>query len=144
VRIYLGVVLCAALMPGCSVAEKAAVTSYRVATAPVRLVTRQFKDEPPESDRPPDERTPRPSVARATPKPERMAASHPHQTPAPKLKSASATTPSSTDFPIARPVPGKTGYVYSPYESGKYVDVSGYTSGSKVKDPYAQKIFIVP
>jgi len=24
------------------------------------------------------------------------------------------------------------------------VDVSGYTSGSKVKDPYTQKIFIVP
>jgi hypothetical protein len=45
---------------------------------------------------------------------------------------------------VAKAVPGKPGYVYSPYDSSKYVDVSGYTPGSKVKDPYAQKIFIVP
>ena len=49
-----------------------------------------------------------------------------------------------TEFPVGKPVPGKPGYVYSPYESGKYVDVGGYAPGSKVKDPYAQKIFIVP
>jgi hypothetical protein len=49
-----------------------------------------------------------------------------------------------SEFPVAKPVPGKSGYVYSPYDSSKYVDVSGYTPGSKVKDPYTQKIFIVP
>ena len=36
------------------------------------------------------------------------------------------------------------GYVYSPFDPGKYVDVSGYAPGSKVKDPYSGKIFKVP
>jgi hypothetical protein len=46
---------------------------------------------------------------------------------------------------VAKPVPGKPGYVFSPYDAnGGYVDVSGYPSGSKVKDPYSQKIFLVP
>jgi hypothetical protein len=45
---------------------------------------------------------------------------------------------------VARAVPGKPGYVYSPSDSSKYVDVTGYIPGSKVKDPYVQKIFIVP
>ena len=48
-------------------------------------------------------------------------------------------------FPTAKPVPGKPGYVFSPFDpKGGYVDVSGYPSGSKVKDPYANKIFLVP
>jgi hypothetical protein len=41
-------------------------------------------------------------------------------------------------------VEGKPGYVYSPFDPGKYVDVSGYAPGSKVKDPYSGKIFKVP
>jgi hypothetical protein len=42
-------------------------------------------------------------------------------------------------------VPGKAGYVFSPFDpSGGYVDVNGYTSGQKVKDPYSGKIFLVP
>jgi len=56
----------------------------------------------------------------------------------------SRTTLPQAQFPVARAVPGKPGYVYSPYDSSKYVDVTGYTPGSKVKDPYVQKIFIVP
>jgi len=48
------------------------------------------------------------------------------------------------EFPTAKPVDGKPGYVYSPFDSGKYVDVSGYAPGSKVKDPYSGKIFLVP
>lgn len=48
-------------------------------------------------------------------------------------------------FPTAKAVPGKAGYVYSPYDpNGGYVDVTGYASGSKAKDPYSGKIFIVP
>jgi hypothetical protein len=47
-------------------------------------------------------------------------------------------------FPTAKPVPGKSGYVYSPSDPNKYVDVSGYAAGSKVKDPYSGKIFLVP
>lgn len=48
------------------------------------------------------------------------------------------------NFPTAKPVPDKPGYVFSPSEPAKYVDVSGYAPGSKVKDPYSGKIFLVP
>jgi hypothetical protein len=42
-------------------------------------------------------------------------------------------------------VPGKPGYVFSPFDpSGGYVDVNGYSPGQKVKDPYSGKIFLVP
>jgi len=51
----------------------------------------------------------------------------------------------SAQFPVAKRVPEKPGYVVSPFDSKKrYVDVSGYTPGSKVKDPWTDKIFIVP
>jgi hypothetical protein len=62
-------------------------------------------------------------------------------------KSAPATTthPSSAvEFPTARPVPGKPGFVYSVDPKGGIVDVTGYKSGDKAKDPYTQQIFIVP
>jgi len=46
---------------------------------------------------------------------------------------------------IAVPVPGKAGYVYSPFnrEAG-YVDVSGLAPGSLAKDPYCGRTFRVP
>ena len=50
-----------------------------------------------------------------------------------------------TQFPTAKAVPEKPGYVFSPFDSsGRYVDVSGYASGTKVKDPWTDKIFVVP
>jgi hypothetical protein len=59
--------------------------------------------------------------------------------------SPSRTTATQTQLPTAKPVPGKPGYVFSPFDaSGGYVDVTGYTSGQKVKDPYSGKIFLVP
>src|SRR5436190_21342098 len=44
------------------------------------------------------------------------------------------------------PIPGRKGMVTSPYtpEEGKYVDVTGFASGSVVKDPYTGKLFLVP
>ena len=60
---------------------------------------------------------------------------------------ASKTTPSAvaSQFPVAKPVPGKPGLVFSPFKAnGGYIDVSGYAPGSKVKDPETQKIFVVP
>lgn len=61
-------------------------------------------------------------------------------TPAPKTSVAE-----KTNLPYGKPVPGKAGYVYSPYDkNGGYVDVTGFAPGSKVKDPYSGKVFLVP
>lgn len=62
-----------------------------------------------------------------------------------KPPSSSRASSAEAEFPTAKLVPGKPGYVVSPFDSsGRYVDVSGYASGSKVKDPWTDKIFIVP
>ena len=49
-------------------------------------------------------------------------------------------------LPYGIPVPGRKGMVTSPYtpDEGKYVDVTGFESGSVVKDPYTGKFFLVP
>jgi len=49
-------------------------------------------------------------------------------------------------LPYGIPVPGRKGMVTSPYtlEEAKYVDVTGFASGSIVKDPYTGKFFLVP
>jgi hypothetical protein len=49
-------------------------------------------------------------------------------------------------LPYGIPVPGRKGMVTSPYtpDEGKYVDVTGFASGSMVKDPYTGKFFLVP
>jgi PEGA domain len=66
--------------------------------------------------------------------------------PALKVKpSSSPSSPTEPMFPTAQTVPGKPGYVVSPFDTnGRYIDVSGYPSGSKAKDPWTDKIFIVP
>ena len=58
---------------------------------------------------------------------------------------ATTATPPKKDYPYAQPVPGKPGFVTSPYApySG-YVDVRGFPPGTEVKDPYTQKVFLVP
>ena len=59
--------------------------------------------------------------------------------------SSSPSSPTEPTFPTAKAVPGKPGYVVSPFDTkGRYIDVSGYPSGSKAKDPWTDKIFIVP
>ena len=62
--------------------------------------------------------------------------------PSPPPKTVSSQ---KTDIPYAKPVPGKPGFVFSPFDpNGGYVDVKGIAPGTKVKDPYSGKIFLVP
>ena len=64
----------------------------------------------------------------------------PDSAPAP----TAAVTTAKGDYPYGVPVPGKPGFVRSPYSPDKMTDVRGYAPGTEVKDPYTQKIFLVP
>ncbi|MES2469856.1 MAG: hypothetical protein V4675_21325 [Verrucomicrobiota bacterium] len=48
------------------------------------------------------------------------------------------------DLPFGELVPGKTGFVISPWSKKELVDVSGIPTGTKVKCPYTGKTFRVP
>jgi hypothetical protein len=150
------------------VTRDVAVGSYRVATAPVHYALRRHSNEPTmvgttdaiESDVS-EPGHPAPSTQVASP-PQRQSVADTTRTqkpsrtsprvtqtekpePEPKPSSPSQASSASTAFPTAKAVPGKPGYVFSPFDSsGRYVDVSGYTPGTKVKDPWTDKIFIVP
>jgi hypothetical protein len=167
-------VLGAVLLAGCgttrNVAETSyhvtrdvAVGSYRVATAPVHYALRRHSNEPTmigttdaiESDvTEPGHPAASTQVASAPP-PRRKADTTRSQKPpktTPPVAHTDTTQPepaqassTSTAFPTAKAVPDKPGYVFSPFDSsGRYVDVSGYTPGTKVKDPWTDKIFVVP
>ena len=60
--------------------------------------------------------------------------------------SAADMEKAKANLPYGIPVPGRKGMVSSPYlpEEDKYIDVTGFTSGSVVKDPYTEKFFLVP
>src|SRR6266513_5243284 len=149
------------------VTRDVAVGSYRVATKPVHYALRRHSNEPTmvgttdaiESDvTEPGHPAPTTQVASAaqprrkadTPrsrKPPRTSPSVAYsETTQPEPKPSPPAQASSTSaFPTAKVVPDKPGYVFSPFDSsGRYVDVSGYTPGTKVKDPWTDKIFIVP
>ncbi len=71
----------------------------------------------------------------------------PANSPAPSPADDSSPEPADTAAPLsyAVPVPGKPGFVTSPYapEAG-YVDVHGFTRGQFVRDPYTGNLFLVP
>jgi hypothetical protein len=49
------------------------------------------------------------------------------------------------DVPYAIPVPGKQGFVISPFAPGSgYIDVHEFASGTAVKDPFTGKVFRTP
>ena len=70
----------------------------------------------------------------------------------PPVQTTAATPPPAApptkvakgDYPYGIPVPGKPHLVESPYSPGKYIDVEGFPPGTEVKDPYTDKIFLVP
>ncbi|HEY7000978.1 MAG TPA: hypothetical protein VH330_04490 [Candidatus Udaeobacter sp.] len=140
------------------VARAVAVGSYRVASAPVHYVTGKRGSESstmvgtetasdvtnpgqsiptPETEPASQQQTRRSSGSSVT---SRRETSQSQTTAA----SSRASAPSTT-FPTGKLVPGKPGYVFSPFDKeGRYVDVSGFPSGTKVKDPWTDKIFLVP
>jgi hypothetical protein len=150
------------------VTRDVAVSSYRVATAPVHYALRRHSNEPTmvgttdaiESDVTPPGHPAASTQVASAPQPRRKADTTRSQKPpktTPPVPHTESTQPepepsppaqassTSAAFPTATAVPDKPGYVFSPFDSsGRYVDVSGYTPGTKVKDPWTDKIFVVP
>jgi hypothetical protein len=151
------------------VTRDVAVGSYRVASAPVHYALGRNRDEsstatrteasssdvagPNQYTRPPEGS----SVSQQQPRSEsaEVQSSSPNAASRvtrkeitqakPKPSPSSHASASQGSFPTAKSVPGKPGYVFSPFDStGRYVDISGYAPGTKVKDPWTDKIFIVP
>ena len=119
----------------------------------------QREPEPqPQTTRPQPAKTPhatRRSTSRAAPaaaatSPEVAQPSHPSKeeefTGKVRGVSAADVEKIKAGLPYGIPVPGRKGMVTSPYtpEEAKYVDVTGFASGSVVKDPYTEKFFLVP
>lgn len=154
---------------GCHAAHDVAVTSFRVIDAPANYVRNRIDRRsetqttttnttvssdavttPGRTVTPTNRDTQRKVTTQSTPRPNATSTPGPRVTTTEKSKpspSASPRTPATqtAQYPTAKPVPGKPGYVFSPFDpSGGYVDVNGYTSGQKVKDPYSGKIFLVP
>ncbi len=152
------------VLTGCTrtrqAARDVAVTTFRVIDAPANYVRRRIDgEEGAEEVPPPTEVQPGASdvvtPGRPVP-PQRQVQAAPQRqtgpaglgpTPRPPRRDtapAPSTPAPQSDFPTARAVPGKPGFVYSISPDGGIVDVTGYKSGDKAKDPYTKQIFIVP
>jgi len=160
------------IFSGCRTAHDVAVTSFHVIDAPAAYVRRRV-DESDRTSTTTTTRTTADSdvvapgrvinaapsnaenrtVSRSRPRSASNAPSSGSDTetvrtepkPSPSRSPRVTTSQLSAQVPTAKPVPGKAGYVVSPFDpNGGYVDVTGYKPGDKVKDPYSKKIFLVP
>jgi hypothetical protein len=87
---------------------------------------------------------PNPEETQGQEKPSGGETSKAQSTPAPNPV-PNQQTPAQGEIPYAKPVPGKPGFVFSPYDQYKgYIDVRGFPPGTEVKDPYSGKSFLVP
>src|SRR5476651_1947867 len=142
---------------GCHAAHDVAVTSFRVLDAPANYVRHRVDSDSNttttttvDSDAVTPGHTvnptpaPRDTTKRRTTQEQTRPSPSPNASASPRVTRTEKTKPSPTpaqksattqaQFPTARPVPNKPGYVFSPFDpSGGYVDVTGYASGSKVK-----------
>ena len=141
----LAIALIAVALVGCGVG--------RVITAPVRYVFHEPEPTPAANasdvtnpGQPVAVPSPTPTPRVASRKTSRSMASATPRTAGNKTKPApTGANVASSQFPVAKAVPGKPGLVFNPFNpNGGYTDVSGYAPGSKVKDPDSQKIFVVP
>jgi len=56
-----------------------------------------------------------------------------------------AASKKGDDLRYGTPVPGKNGFVTSPFSpDAGYIDVRGFAPGTPVKDPYTGKVFLTP
>jgi hypothetical protein len=56
-----------------------------------------------------------------------------------------AASKKGDDLRYGTPVPGKNGFVTSPFSpDAGYIDVRGFSPGTPVKDPYTGKVFLTP
>ncbi len=155
------------VLSGCRAAHDVAVSSFRVLDAPANYVRKKINGNtetttttttvssdavttPGRTVTPSTARTQRTTTTQNPPRTTVKPSPSPKSSPAAVTeKSRPSPNPTRTtttqSLPTAKPGPGKPGYVFSPFDpSGGYVDVTGYTSGQKVKDPYSGKIFLVP
>jgi len=120
-------------------------------------VSKPFQSQPePQPTGPQPANTPhatRRATSRAATATTPSAAAQPSQPSKEKESTGTVRSVSAADIekikaglPYGIPVPGRKGMVTSPYspEEQKYVDVTGFTSGSVVKDPYTGRFFLVP
>lgn len=69
----------------------------------------------------------------------------PNESSSPSTRRAVAQKSGKRDLPYGTPVPGKKGFVTSPFapDSG-YIDVRDFPPGTEVKDPYTGRTFLTP
>jgi hypothetical protein len=164
-------ILSAIVLTGCRTAQHAAVSTFRVIDAPAHYVREHIDQSEaaatttttdatvqgtsdvatpgrpvaPSTQQTTTSTTTERSTADSRPSPRPSSSARTDTTSQTKTTAASrsANTPPA-DFPVAQPVPGKPGFVYSIDPKGGMVDVTGYKSGDKAKDPYTHQIFVVP
>ena len=83
------------------------------------------------------------ATAEATPPANREPVTGASVAPSPTATSVASRNAAST-APFASPVPGKPGFVYSPYDEKFLIDVRGVPPGMEMKDPNTGKPLRVP